>query len=41
MNDTQLKGLDQVEQFLTSADKIEFKSASLEDRYQWIAQTFF
>ena len=39
MNDTQLKGLDQVEQFLTSADKIEFKSASLEDRYQWIAQT--
>jgi hypothetical protein len=39
MNDTQLTGLDDVEQFLTSTDQIEFKPVRPEERYRWIAQT--
>jgi transposase InsO family protein len=39
MNDTQLTGLDEVDQFLTSSDKIEFKPLRLEERYRWIAAT--
>jgi hypothetical protein len=39
MNDTQLTDLNQVEQFLASSDKLEFKSIRLEERYRWIAAT--
>jgi transposase InsO family protein len=37
MNDTQLIGLDQIEQFLTGTEEIEFKPVRLEERYRWIA----
>lgn len=39
MNDTHLTELDEIEQFLTSVDKVEFKPVRLEDRYRWIEQT--
>lgn len=39
MNDDDIKGLDQVRQFLTGNDAIYFESISLPETYQWIAGT--
>lgn len=39
MNDTELKGLGQVEQFLTGTQEVFFKASSQRECYAWLART--
>lgn len=39
MNDNNLINLGQISQFLAGSREVEFKPASLKDRYRWIAKT--